>query len=351
MEAINAVTVPATTAAPTRATPAPAPAGVLVPQWVLHYEGRDITRMMTAYVLSVEVTDKLSGEADELAVQVEDVDGRWRGAWSPGKGDRIAAWFGYAGRALQPAGTFEVTELEYDGPPSRLAIKGVAASVTAALRTNRSAAYEGKTLREIAGEVARRHGLTLTGEVDEIRMGRVTQNGERDLGFLKRLADDYGHVFTVRGDQLVFHRLASLSAAPAGLVLKPGDLTRWRLADKVTDTYQAAKASYHDPATKDLVEVEVKADRVKSGDTHRITERSENRSQAEAKARAQLARLNAGEIGGSLDLIGEPRLAAGGKLRLADFGTRLDGDYLIETASHRIVRGAGYTTMVEVKRA
>lgn len=350
MEAINAVTVPATTAAPTRATPAPAPTDVLMPQWVLHYEGRDVTRMMTAYVLSVEVTDKLSGEADELAVQVEDSDGRWRRAWSPVKGDKIAVWFGYAGRA-QPAGTFEVTELEYDGPPSRLAIKAVAASVTAALRTNRSAAYEGQTLREIAGAVARRHGLTLAGDVDDIRIGRVTQNGERDLAFLKRLADDYGHVFTVRGDQLVFHRTAALSAAPVGLILKPGDLTRWRLADKVTDTYQAAKASYHDPATKGLVEVEVKAEGVKSGDTHRITDRSENKAQAEAKARTQLAKLNAGEIGGSLDLMGEPRLAAGSKLRLVEFGTRLDGDYLVETASHRIVRGAGYTTSVEIKRA
>ena len=59
--------------------------------------------------------------------------------------------------------------------------------------------YKGKN------EIAKKHNLTLVGEIDDIRVERITQNKERDLTFLKTLAEQYGYIFKITDNQLVFY--------------------------------------------------------------------------------------------------------------------------------------------------
>ncbi|SUG53185.1 putative bacteriophage regulatory protein [Salmonella enterica subsp. diarizonae] len=54
------------------------------PAFVLRYNLKDITHDITAYATSITFTDKLSGESDELEVELEDSEQRWRDAWYPG---------------------------------------------------------------------------------------------------------------------------------------------------------------------------------------------------------------------------------------------------------------------------
>lgn len=56
-----------------------------------------------------------------------------------------------------------------------------------------------------------------------------------------------------------------------------------------------------------------------------------------------------GRTAGSLTLPGNPKLVAGVTFDLTDCG-KLSGKYLIESARHRLDRGGGYTTELEVKR-
>ena len=59
------------------------------PVFVLSYEQKNITSDITPYVRSVTYTDYLSGQSDELEVELEDADGRWVRHWYPGKGDTL----------------------------------------------------------------------------------------------------------------------------------------------------------------------------------------------------------------------------------------------------------------------
>ena len=45
---------------------------------MLIYEGIDISRDIAPFLLSFEYTDKSSGESDDLQIQMEDCDGKWR---------------------------------------------------------------------------------------------------------------------------------------------------------------------------------------------------------------------------------------------------------------------------------
>ena len=85
------------------------------PMFVLSYEQKNITSDITPYVRSVTYTDYLSGQSDEVEVELEDTDGRWVRAWYPGKGDRLTLKIGYEGEPLLPCGVFEIDEIEKNG--------------------------------------------------------------------------------------------------------------------------------------------------------------------------------------------------------------------------------------------
>jgi phage protein D len=232
------------------------------PVFVLSYEQKNITNDITPYVRSVTYTDYLSGQSDELEVELEDADGRWVRHWYPGKGDTLSLKIGYEAAPLLPCGAFEIDEIEFAQPPATVSIRGLATGVKKSVRTRVGRAYENTTLAAIAQRIAKRNKLTLTGKIRDIRIDRVTQYQERDVEFLTRLAREYGYAFKIVSSKLVFTELADLRDGGTVATFKATDLIAIRLRDKIKDIYQEAKVKYHDPKTKKLVVYGVKGDQV-----------------------------------------------------------------------------------------
>lgn len=317
------------------------------PQWILVYEGKDITARISPYVLSASYTDHLSGEADEIEIVIENRDQRWLNEWLPQKGDQVALRFGYMGDALMEAGEFQVDEVEYNGPPDTVTIKGLAAGVKASLRTKRSAAYERQTLKKIASVIAKRHGLTMRGKVPAITMARSTQHKETDLAYLKRLADTFGLVFSVKGTDLVWHDLDALDQASSVIQVKRQGLKgRYTLRTKSNSVYRACTVTYFSAKLKREISHTFKAKGISTGDVLRLVQRAESKAQAERMATAALRRSNGRQTEGSFTLQGDIKMRAGRNVDLVGWGN-LDGQYQILKAAHRIERGAGYSVEVE----
>ncbi len=335
------------------------------PMFVLAYEQKNITNDITPYVRAVTYTDYLSGQSDELEVELEDADGRWVRNWYPGKGDKLSLKMGYDSAPLLPCGSFEVDEIEFAQPPATVTIRALATGVTPSVRTRVGRAYENTTLAAIAQRIAKRNKLTLIGRIRDIRIDRVTQYQERDVAFLARLAREFGYAFKIVDRKLVFTELAELRDGNAVTTLKVADLISIRLRDKIKDVYAQAKGKYHDPKTKKLVVYGVQGDQVAevgqttastkkrsgsatSGDTLKLSTRG-SKAAVQAKTQAALDAANLQQTGGSIGMPGNPKLVAGVTFELVDCG-RLSGKYLVESARHRIERSGGYTTELDVMR-
>lgn len=335
------------------------------PVFVLSYEQKNITSDITPYVRSVTYTDYLSGQSDELEVELEDADGRWVHHWYPGKGDTLSLKIGYEGAPLLPCGAFEIDEIEFSQPPAIVAIRALATGIKKSVRTRESRPFENTTLAAIAQRIAKRNKLTLTGKIRDIRIDRVTQYQERDVEFLTRLAREYGYAFKIIGRKLVFTELADLRDSSTVATLKATDLISIRMRDKIKDVYQEAKGKYHDPKTKKLVVYGMKGDQVTevgqtttstkkqsghstSSDTLKLSSRG-SKAAVQAKTQAALEAANLQQTAGDLTVPGNPKLVAGTTFELADCG-KLSGKYLVESARHRLDRGGGYVTELEVKR-
>ncbi|WP_432719836.1 contractile injection system protein, VgrG/Pvc8 family [Jeongeupia wiesaeckerbachi] len=348
------------------ATPqAPTSVAVPHPVFVLTYGKKNITEDITPYVLSVTYTDYLAGQSDELEVELEDTDGRWANQWYPGKGDTLSLKIGYDQVPLLPCGAFEVDEIEFARPPSTVSIRALSTGINKPVRTPGNHGYENTSLAAIASRVAKRNRLTLVGKIRDIRIDRVTQYQEHDVGFLTRLGREYGYAFKIVGDQLVFTELSALrDGDPVGTVAL-SEIISIRLRDKIKDIYKAVKSKYHDPKAKKLMVIAekpngetgvightsapAKSGKASSGDTLKLSSRAGSKATAQTKAQAALNHANLQQTGGSITVIGNPKLVAGTTFTLIDCG-RLSGRYLVESSRHRLTRGGGYVTELEVKR-
>ncbi len=187
------------------------------PYFQLIYQGRDITSQFSMWPTDITYTDHHHGKADEVTVKVHNSTGQWLDVWEPQSGDKFSLRYGYKDQHA-PAGTFSVDESSASGDANgdTFDFKGLSAAKTKELRTEKHKAYEKQSLSDVVNKIASEHGLQMEGEIEDIDFERITQNGESDLAFLKRLADDYGHYFKVSSDKSVCtSRDALRSSEPA----------------------------------------------------------------------------------------------------------------------------------------
>ncbi|HEY6394502.1 MAG TPA: hypothetical protein VIX12_03725 [Candidatus Binataceae bacterium] len=324
---------------------------VRAPRWVLTYQGVNITGDVSQMVTEITYVDRLGDACGELEIELDDHDGRWQGSWYPSLGDRANLLIGYHGEELLPCGDFQVDELELAGPPDRFRMRCLAAYVTPALRTENSAGYENLTLLQIAAVIAGKYGLTLmsaTG-VEDLSFTRVTQKQETDLGFLKRLANQFDYDFNVRGATMVMFARTALEQTAPVFTIAPGGVERYEFRNKTRRIYAGAQAAYQDPFARQLIVQSVESQPpAPTGDTLKLVSRCENGQQARLKAAAALHRHNLAFTTISLTMPGTT-LAASGSTAAVQGWSSLDGTYLIELARHHLDRATGYTTEIEAR--
>lgn len=332
------------------------------PVFVLRYNLKDITHDITAYATSITFTDKLSGESDELEVELEDSEQRWRDAWYPGMGDTLALQLGFQGKPLTDCGGFSIDEIELSGPPDSVSIRGRSAPVTRAMRTKSNRGFENTTLAAIAGRIARKHKLKLEGQIEPLTLERITQYGESDLAFLKRLANDYGYMVKVTPQKLIFSHLGKLRDAPVIRTITPQEVSRWTLRDTLHEVYKGVKNKHQNSQTRTLVtfnadnttttRTEKKSSSSgmsTSSDIINTSDRVQNDEEARAKGKAKMDRKNEYKHAGTLSLEGDLSLRAGASVMLSGFG-KSDGKWLIISARHSLARSSGLTTDIDIAR-
>lgn len=319
---------------------------MLKPTFKLEYNKKDITKDVSNYVVNIEYTDFEHGQSDEISITFEDSEKLWQNAWIPSKGDSLRLFIGYEGEKLLNCGVFEIDEIEFETPPDTLIVKAIATGIKKPLRQNNSIAYENKTLKQIASEIAKRHSLKLVGSIEDVKVERITQNQERDLTFLKKLAEQYGYIFKIAEGNLVFYKTEKLVNANAAKILYRNELSRVNLTEKTSKNYKSVTVSYHNPKTGKKVTATAKNQNCVKGDTLKLNIRCENKQQALLKAKAALTK-GKDTIEGSIDMCGNPYLVAGLNVELKDLGY-FSGKYHIKEARHTIDRSSGYATSLEV---
>lgn len=322
------------------------------PSFTLIYNGKDITVDISEQVLSVEYQDKATGQCDEIAVTLEDTDRRWQNSWYPEKGATLQLYIRSAGQQLN-CGLFTVDEIECSGSTEGdiFAIKAIAASTAKRLRTKNSVAHEDKTLRDIANAVAAKNGLTVQGNIKDIRFHRAHQYRETDLGFLNRIGSQLGYVFSVRATQLIFTYYLDVEGRTPSMILDRQDLVKWNMKDSSHLTYKNGHLAYHVPKNKKVTSfsMENEDEDTDSDDDLEMRDRVEDDQQAEEITAFGLHDHNSKMVAGEISTVGNILILAGNNVQLQRLG-KFSGIFQILDSHHKINRDGGYESSANVKR-
>lgn len=326
------------------------------PNFTVSYNNKNITSDISPFLLSISYTDKTEGESDEIEIELHDADDRWKNSWYPEKGATLDVTMGRI-----KCGVFEIDEIEIKGPPDTVTIRGMATGIKNSLRSRNSAAHENKTLRQIALKVAQKNNLSVSGTIPDITIGRVTQNKETDLAFLKRISQDYGIIFSVRGSVITFTSIYDLQERGSSFSIDKTDLMDYSLKDKADGMVKASKVSTKNPKKNESISVNLEYEEYKkknpsftsppvvSGDTNTSYKRCENKQQAEAKAKAIMHLSATNQQKGNISIHFNDLAVAGNNFFLTGLG-KLAGKYHIVSSSHRMDRSGGGVSELEIKR-
>lgn len=137
-------------------------------QALVKYDGKDISSYLEPYLKSINYTDNMSGEADDLQITLMDKDGLWQSSWLPEKGATLDVtfvlykWDGSVSTVSSHVGLFEIDEITCQGNPSEVQIKAVSIPDDNNLRgSEHTRSWEKAELKRIANDVAVGAGLEL----------------------------------------------------------------------------------------------------------------------------------------------------------------------------------------------
>lgn len=326
------------------------------------FDGVDITEDLNPWLLSMTYTDKESGEADDLQLELMDPEWIWLGSWlnqsADPKGAVITATIcqkneNENGKVLN-CGVFQVCGVDGSGPPATVSIKGTALPFTASVRTGiRNKAWENISLLEIADEIAAANNMTCMFEsAANPYYDRREQLQESDIVFLQRLCGDAGLSLKATAGMLVLFNAAEYEQR--GVVRtfdrKAGGILNYSFSTSFQDSnYDSCSVSYTDPLTQETYTGEFSApDASGEGQVLQLNERVSSAAEAEKLAQNRLRSKNKGEYSASLTISGDVSMAAGLTVALTGYGA-FDGIYIIESAGHSVSSG-GYTTSLTLRQ-
>jgi uncharacterized protein len=242
---------------------------VAFPDWKVTLDGVDLSAKLRPYLISLRVSERRGGEADQLDLVLDDSGDSGRRLDIPKSGALLSIALGWKGgggttAGLTMKGSFTVDSANHSGPPDRITVRARSADFTAEWRKLRDQTWRETTLGTVIRDIAARQGVNakIAASLASKAVKLVTQSRESDHALIKRLGQEHDAVATVKQGNLVFvpmagGKSASGEALPTVTILKTeGDGHQYDIDAR--EDYTGVVAKWHDKkaASEKLVKVE-----------------------------------------------------------------------------------------------
>lgn len=301
----------------------------------IDFNSNDITEYINTHLESIEFRDKVGVSSDEITIKVL---GQFQ---RPVYRDEIKLWLGWKEIGLSLCGLFVVQTVEREND-NIMTITATGVDFSASLKEKRNHAYEECTLSGLCSIIAKRHGLQVKADYDEIHIQHRAQTNESDVHLLKRLAEEYHATFSIKNSTLIFlHQSPEKRDKLPVAQIHKDDQTSINIKYSDKTIYKSCRAVWHDTkenTTKETV--------VGSGAPELRYERKfKDEADARQRAERKLSLANQGAASGEIESPGV-MIYAGSRLNLT--GTlEDDGEYLTTSVTHTVTPNDGWMTSIE----
>lgn len=313
--------------------------------------GKDVTKDIEQYLMSVSYTDVLEGESNTAQISLHDRERLFIADWFPKRGDSAQIILQKSDDSVD-FGLFEIDEIDNkvtsSGNTASIKLNSIANK--SELRSiDKSRSWEKVKLSKIAKDLTEEAGMDLFFDAEDVEIERAEQKETSNLKFLHKLCKDNGLCLRVANNQVIIFDAERYEAKDAIKTLTYGDGEILSFSGKATISkiYKSARVKYRHGKQAEKIDYTFDDPAKSEGMTLEINKRVESPAEAEKLAKKELRKKNQDEIKVQLQVIGEFEYLAGQNIELADFGF-YSGKYCIEKATHSV--GKGYTCSLELRR-
>jgi len=225
-----------------------------VPDFRVTLDGTDLTDRIRPRLITLRLSERRGGDADQLEITLDDSDGRLA---MPREGATLSVQLGWSAGSgvtvgLVDKGKFTVDEVEHSGPPDQITIRARAADFTSAIATRREKSWHDTTLGAIVTELADRNRLTpcCAPALASIAIKAMAQTRESDIALLRRLGREYDAVATVKAGALILAPTGAATTTTGATIppitIRRGDGDRHSFRIRKREEAGSVSADWHD---------------------------------------------------------------------------------------------------------
>jgi hypothetical protein len=321
-------------------------------------DGSDVSSAFNPVLMSLTITDSDGGKADTCGMEFDDSGGQIE-LPAPGAAIEALLWWvdppaGASAGAVQFTGVTD--EPKSHGSRSRgrvLSISAKSADLKGKGKHKNSKHKDNSSFGDVAKQWGSAAGyqVSVDSSLASVQRDYWAMANESFLAWGTRIADDLGATFKTAFPKAAFVPLDSGSstsgAALAGVTATAGvNLIEWDVAPTLSrGIYQNAKVRWYDhtKAQWNIASESVGDDGAEADLTDTFKAADKGRATTRAKGRAAKTKRKKGE-GHSVEIDGDPAAMSQANLTIVGARPGVDGQYRIKTATHKYVRGGGWTT-------
>lgn len=316
------------------------------PNFKLEANGKDVTEIIRANLISLNFDDKEGSKSDEISFSVSGIYAK------PVFGDSLKLWLGY-GDDLYLCGSFSVQTASRDYKNYTTEVRATAVNFASPQKIKKRRSWENTTVFEIARKIAAENKLAVKTSGQDQNIASVLQNDAGDLDFLYGLCFDYGFIMAVKnativiaskdakGDKTQTSNTPKNESLPA-FTLNLTDLYSLEITEANRNSYTAVIVEW-----QDIEAGKVKSIKVGSGEQVYKMQIAQPKSDNETfkQAEAKLNELQRGGINGRCSCEGK-NIIAGGKLKFGGVSGLEANEFSIKEVSHKLST-SGYEIDIE----
>lgn len=311
-------------------------------------------------IISIECKDEDGVKSDTCTIRLDDRDSMLE---PPAKGTKFKLEMGYLETGLVDMGTYVVESVSWKTPPDEMTINGKSADMyEGKLKQQRSKHFKDKSIKDIVGEIAGRHGLepVVRGRVAGIDLKSIAIQRESDMHFLTRLAKEHDATFTVKGGKMIFSSKGeSFPGAPimlrgrnaggiVGFAMFPGNIIEAQGHLTGRDAHQEIESEYWD---RD--KAKIKTEKSKSGEKGpngklRHLAPSKGNAQHRSKGAGSQKVRNRGQL--SITVAGDPTVSADKMAIVMGLRSSFDGPWRVKAVVHCMTSDKAFTSQIELDK-